>query len=139
MNWTAQGKVSPAKNQGACGSCYIYSSVSDIESSLKFYGVNSDLSEQQAIDCAVPPYGNGCYGGWPTNIFVYYMINGITTESSYPTKSQTVSSGVAGTCSYSRTNYFSIKGYSYTSMYIYDCSGFVNMLMKRPIVVAVAV
>ena len=32
IDWVAQGKVSPVKNQGDCGCCYTFSTTSGIES-----------------------------------------------------------------------------------------------------------
>lgn len=73
-DWRATGKVTPAKNQGLCGSCWAFAAAAAIESKLLIqfnktfqdYGV--DLSEQQLVDCAnartnAGYVSRGCNGG----------------------------------------------------------------------------
>ncbi|RWS06917.1 Dipeptidyl peptidase 1-like protein [Dinothrombium tinctorium] len=58
--------VSPVRNQGACGSCYAFSSVGMIESRLKVQTnntVNLQLSTQDIVSCS--RYSQGCEGGFP--------------------------------------------------------------------------
>jgi C1A family cysteine protease len=59
------GRVSPAKNQGGCGSCSVFAAVSTIESCMhKVTDVlPTDLSEQHMLDCAYGFGGSGCGGG----------------------------------------------------------------------------
>jgi hypothetical protein len=57
------GIVTPAKDQGGCGSCWAFASVGAMESHLlKAYGFGpSDLSEQQQVSCNTSMWG--CSGG----------------------------------------------------------------------------
>ena len=95
--------VTAVKDQGACGSCYVFSATGTMEGSLCMNGYFNctswpGLSEQQVIDCAsyaarketketspVWYEGLGCFGGWPSNVIEYvYYNNGITCEGMYP-------------------------------------------------------
>lgn len=76
--------VSSVKEQGACGSCYAFAALADIESSFLFKGKQLDLSEQHIIDCSFPFGNDGCEGGWMATVFAYAMIKGITAEERYP-------------------------------------------------------
>jgi C1A family cysteine protease len=52
-DWRSEGGVSPVKDQGACGSCWTFSTVGALEAhSLIKYGKFDSLSEQQLVDCA---------------------------------------------------------------------------------------
>lgn len=84
VDWTAQGKVTPVKNQGQCGSCWAFSAVGVTESFFLFKGQNTNLSEQQLVDCSRPQGNQGCNGGWPHSALTYVQANGITSESAYP-------------------------------------------------------
>lgn len=66
-----RGWVTPAKNQGQCGSCWAHAAVGTIESRiLKDGGVASDLSEQQQVSCNSGM--SGCCGGNGTSLLFYY-------------------------------------------------------------------
>ncbi len=68
-----QGGVTKVKDQKACGSCWAFSTVGALESSLRIkYGLAFDLSEQFLVSCnwqidletgeSIDPWG--CSGGW---------------------------------------------------------------------------
>ena len=59
----AEGIVTPAKDQGSCGSCWAFASVGALESHLlKALGIGpEDLSEQQQVSCNTEMLG--CSGG----------------------------------------------------------------------------
>lgn len=95
IDWRAKGVVSPIQDQGMCGSCWAFSSVSNIES-IAAISKNSTtitkLSEQQLVDCdhVCGTYlgergcDGGCNGGLMPNAFTWVQQNGITTEAAYP-------------------------------------------------------
>jgi len=66
VNWVTAGAVAPVKDQGQCGSCWAFSSVSVLESAYHISahktGTVTQFSEQQLVDCVKSCYG--CSGGW---------------------------------------------------------------------------
>ncbi len=63
FNWCAQGKCTPIRNQGNCGSCWAFSTVGIFESKLLMVdNDNLDLSEQFLVSCNFEGYD--CDGGW---------------------------------------------------------------------------
>merc|ERR1712130_589023 len=93
VNWVDQGAVTPVKNQGACGSCWAFSTTGNVEGQwfLKTKQLVS-LSEQNLVDCdhTCDPKDKstcdgGCNGGLMWLAYQYIINNGgIDTEDSYP-------------------------------------------------------
>jgi cathepsin L len=88
IDWTAEGVVTPVKNQGNCGSCWSFSATGCTECRYAIATGNlNSLSEQQLVDCTFGlPYGNlGCGGGEMDAAFKYIQANGgLCTEAEYP-------------------------------------------------------
>ena len=84
-DWRDQGVVSNVKDQAACGSCWAFSAVGNLEGLYaKEKGTLVSLSEQMLIDCDY--YDSGCNGGLMENTFTYLAeVGGIMTEDDYPT------------------------------------------------------
>eukprot|EP01028_Stygiella_incarcerata_P006451 TRINITY_DN2623_c0_g1_i1.p1 TRINITY_DN2623_c0_g1~~TRINITY_DN2623_c0_g1_i1.p1 ORF type:complete len:392 (-),score=79.50 TRINITY_DN2623_c0_g1_i1:37-1212(-) len=88
-NWVTEGRVSPVKNQGSCGGCWAFATISTIESALAILESTNNvpvLSEQQLIDCDVDGNDDGCNGGFYTYAFDYYISKNkkVMTEECYP-------------------------------------------------------
>lgn len=76
--------VSPVRNQGSCGSCYAFATLSMLESRLRIATNNTEkkvLSPQQIIDCS--KYSQGCEGGFAFLVSKYGQDFGIVEENCY--------------------------------------------------------
>ncbi len=66
-DWREQGKVTPVRDQGACGACYAFATLGSLESQLLISdGALYDLSENNLAECSYEQ--RGCNGGniWTT-------------------------------------------------------------------------
>lgn len=105
INWLTGGIMTPIKHQGACGSCWSFTTTALVESLYKQkYGYNLNLSEQELVDCATTStYTNfGCNGGYNNNALNYYKLFGSHTETQYPYKAK------QGTCARPLTAAFKV-------------------------------
>ncbi|XP_073706412.1 pro-cathepsin H-like [Garra rufa] len=87
IDWRTKGHyVTDVKNQGACGSCWTFSTTGCLESVTAIAtGKLLQLAEQQLVDCAGAFDNHGCNGGLPSHAFEYIMYNkGLMTEQDYP-------------------------------------------------------
>jgi len=78
-NW-----ITPIKNQGSCGSCWIFSAVGTTEAYVNLYYnqlLDLDLSEQDILTCGA--YGS-CSGGSVLGALYYIRDYGIVNESCFP-------------------------------------------------------
>ncbi|ACO53509.1 cathepsin [Euproctis pseudoconspersa nucleopolyhedrovirus] len=84
FDWRQQNKVTPIKNQGACGACWAFATLASIESQYAIRNnVHLDLSEQQMIDCDYVDMG--CYGGLLHTAFEQMIqMGGVEEERQYP-------------------------------------------------------
>jgi cathepsin F len=87
LDWRAKGAVQAIKNQAQCGSCWAFSTASNIESAIVVQGKGQllSLSEQQLVDCDKQTGDQGCNGGLPTNAFKDMLDNkfGLDAEKDY--------------------------------------------------------
>ena len=85
LDWRTRGAVGPVRNQGSCGCCWAFSTVSNLLSRhfLK-YGVLENFSEEMLLDCDT--LNSGCNGGLMKNAFIYLKdyTSGAVRASDYP-------------------------------------------------------
>jgi cathepsin L len=82
IDWVEKGGVTKVKNQGACGSCWSFSTTGALEGAyFATHGNLVSISEQEFVDCDTQD--NGCNGGLMDNAFQYAMSNDLCTEDSY--------------------------------------------------------
>ena len=94
FDWRDQGKVSPVRNQGQCGTCWIFGTLGALESAVLIgEDVEHDLSEQSVALCVdrswVYLYASGSEGpclpgGWGTRAADVLIKRGAVLESCNP-------------------------------------------------------
>ena len=84
-DWAAEGKITPVKNQGNCGSCWAFAAVAVVEAAYKIKNnINLDLAEQELVDCSQQLGSDGCNGGFSQGALEYFKAFGVRPEGSYP-------------------------------------------------------
>ena len=123
------GAMTSIKDQGNCGSCYSFAAVGIVESQyLIVKGLDTDLSEQQVMDCSSDYFGNyGCWGGWRDYAMMYIQAYGLVKESTLPY------TATKKTCNTGHGDY-KISQWSI----IYGCDNFRTAVRRGPIAVGVA-
>ncbi|EGT32164.1 hypothetical protein CAEBREN_11106 [Caenorhabditis brenneri] len=83
IDWRDQGKLTPIKNQGQCGSCWAFATVAAVEAQHAIKkGQLVSLSEQEMVDC--DGRNNGCSGGYRPYAMRFVKENGLESEKEYP-------------------------------------------------------
>jgi cathepsin L len=84
VDYRDEGKVTPPKDQGQCGSCWAFSATGALEGLwAKEMGELVSMSEQQLMDCGQ----GGCNGGHMINGWNHVaQAGGIQSEETYPYK-----------------------------------------------------
>jgi len=132
VNWNGTNAtyVTRVKNQGACGSCWAFAGIAELESYFLWkHDLYLDLSEQQMVDClpSIQPSNLGCGGGFLDSVDIYAVRFPITTERYYPynaVQATSCNSVRGGTGSYQVNSY----------VFINDCNTLANTLLNlKPI------
>jgi C1A family cysteine protease len=112
FDWRDKGAVTPVKDQGACGSCWAFSAVEELETALFMAsGKLLKLSPQQINSCST--VDQGCNGGDTTSAYDYMKKYGVESGSMYPYKSGESSQTEA--CYYNAKRVVAhMTGYHYT-------------------------
>jgi C1A family cysteine protease len=137
VDWVTEGKVTPVKNQGSCGSCWSFSATGGMEGAYaiannKDISTWSGFSEQQLVSCDTTD--DGCDGGLMDNAFEWVEGNGgICSEDDYPYAS---SSGVAPSCSASCSSVDGSAPASYTDVEA-TTSALESAVSQQPVSVAI--
>ncbi|SYZ72109.1 putative Cathepsin L [Candidatus Zixiibacteriota bacterium] len=83
FSWEDSGKVTSVKDQGGCGSCWIFCATGALEGMYKIYRqMDLDLSEQQMLSCV--SQGWGCDGGWMDDVYQHQRSFGQILEGNMP-------------------------------------------------------
>lgn len=140
IDWTANGAVTPVKDQGQCGSCWSFSTTGALEGA--FYlntGSLTSFSDQQLVDCDTLKNGgrdHGCNGGLMDNAFSWIAKNnGLCQEVDYPYVSGSTKTG--GTC---QTKCSNVKGSDvdhFTDVKPSSDEDMMAALSKRPVSIAI--
>ena len=106
--------VSPIRNQGACGSCYAFSSMGMLEARIRKMTngtMQPVFSPQDVVSCS--EYAQGCEGGFPYLIAGKYAEDfGVVEEECYPYRAHDSTCQENENClRYHSTNYYYVGGY----------------------------
>lgn len=84
FNWMDQKVLGEVKDQSACGSCWAFSAIANIEGQAFLQKkMTVRLSEQQMVDCDT--YDSGCNGGLQERTFEWIKEHqGLMLEKDYP-------------------------------------------------------
>jgi len=77
------GLVTPVKNQGACGSCWAFSTLAAMEGAYaKEHKTLESFSEAHLVEC--DGFSGACGGGWSINGLLFFTKRGPILEKDYP-------------------------------------------------------
>jgi len=102
INWITKGAVNAIQDQGACGSCWAFSTICGMEGGhFVASGELLKFSEQQLVSCSTE--NAGCNGGMSYDGYHYFMTHQPMSEASYPYTARD------GTCHYDAAEAYNIN------------------------------
>lgn len=113
VDWRTQGKVTPVKDQGQCGSCWAFSATEEVESSWAMGGHTlEEFSVQQIVSC--DGTDGGCNGGDTISAYEYIQqAGGLESDKVYPYSS---GGGNTGSCHFNKNNRIvKVTGFTYAT------------------------
>lgn len=133
VDWVAAGKVTPVKNQGACGSCYSFSATGVMEGVWAIaHNELLSFSEQQILDCSNSTGNAGCNGGYSYWALQYVLSNGgIANETTYPYRA------AGGPCNSILAKNIAAKFSNAFIFYTYNSLAMMEAVSVQPISVSV--
>jgi KDEL-tailed cysteine endopeptidase len=133
VDWHKDGAMTAVKNQGKCGSCWIFSALGAIEGA---WYINTNrtqlltLSEQQVLDCGSVP--DGCSGGNSPIVFDDFKQKPLCTSGSYRYHA------TQGTCKEGCTVAIPAKGIrGYKTVEPLDPKALQEAVAKQPVAVSI--
>ena len=114
VNWVDAGAVTGVKDQGACGSCWAFSTTGSLEGAhFVATGELLSFSEQQLVSCNKTSINQGCNGGFQDEAYKYYEDGAkAELESVYPYPSGNY--GYDGKCLYDEASTTAVTVSNYT-------------------------
>jgi len=127
-NW-----MTPIKDQGSCGSCFIFGTLAAAEAVYKVEkgkaDINPDFSEQHILSCAYA--GNCDDGGSPAKVLNYLKSTGVPPEYCFPYKASDLGCNPCNNWKQRKAN---IKGWSSVTLSRARQSSIISALQKGPVV-----
>lgn len=83
--WPECPTIQQIRDQGSCGSCWAFGAVEAISDRLCIHSsakVNVEISAEDLLSCC-DECGMGCYGGYPSDAWDFWVQNGLVTGGLY--------------------------------------------------------
>ncbi len=126
-NW-----MTPIRNQGNCGSCYIFGPIAAVEAVYKIEkltaDINPDLSEQHILACSGA--GNCEDGGYEEDVVIYLKSTGVPPEYCFPYEAEDTD---CTPCQNWATRKATIQNWKYVTNNREDRTAIFNALQKGPV------
>jgi cathepsin L len=105
FRWPSKTRFYPVKDQGRCGSCYIFATIGAFEASWELQN-NAPIavSEQHVLNCGAP---EGCAGEWYGDVLNFLKTKGGVDQSRVPYQ------GAPTTCNLTKEDPYFIVNWSY--------------------------